>query len=576
MSFWLTLYSVQGQPVAFSFSQFTNSTGLLLHGAAAVQNARIDLGGPREFRSAGAWYQHKAPLEHGFTTAFAFQIPGGTREGFAFVIQNNPAPALGLGGKGMGYEGVANSVAIEFDARRNADHIDLTPGHISIHTRGIYGNVSSHAASLASTSAGQTDFIDGNVHLATIHYLPGRLQVFIDHTNSPRVDLRCDLSKLINLDLGQAWIGFTADGALANGQIMNWSFTPVQPTPVRLVSPASHATFAIGSAISLVSTGAVARVEFFDGPALLASDSVAPFQFNWTNASPGNHSLAAVGYGADGKRSVSAPVRITVTPVQPPIGINFSRAGGGTNYPLGTFQISGAAPQSQWNNVVPVSGGNGVASNLRDGNGNITPAAVQFQFNGPGEEMGIDSSLSGDHQMMRAYLAALVFGQTVSFVKVTQIPFPAYDVIVYSDSDNRGFDRVSEFRIGSESIFLRDQAYATFAGHFAEARGTVNLGLNSSAGNYVRFRGLTNESFTMDIFERSFVDFPRRAVVNGIQIVPAAPVAPPRAHSGGARTLFAIGRIERRDRLLADGSAHEWSRALRHVARQSQPDGWQH
>jgi hypothetical protein len=557
LSLWLTPFSVQGQPVAFSFPQFATSSNLLLHGAAAVQGGRIELGATREFRSAGAWYQHKAPLEAGFSTAFAFQIPAGTHEGFAFVIQNNAAPLLGDGGKGLGYEGIANSVAIEFDARRNSDHVDLTPGHISIHTRGAYGNVASHTASLASTAAGITDFIDGNVHVATIHYRPGRLQVFVDNTNAARLELRCDLAKVINLDIGRAWIGFTSDGALANGRIMNWSFAPSQQGPiVGVSSPVNNATYGFGTAIPVAATGTVTRVEFFDGPLLLATDAAAPFGLSWTSALPGIHALTVVGYAADGRRSVSAPVKITVNPAQPPIGINFARGGGGTNYPLGTLQVAGLVPQSQWNNVVPVSLGNGSASSLRDGGGRITAAAVEFQFNGPGEEMGVDSALSPDHQMMRTYLGnnALVVGQTTSFIKVTGISFPAYDVIVYSDSDNRGYERVSEFRIGGESLFLRDQPYATFAGQFAEARGTFNLGLSTSAGNYVRFFGLTNDNFTMDVFERSFIDTSRRAVVNAIQIVPAAPIPAVRAtqvvrgpylQSGASNAMTVCWRTDR-------------------------------
>ncbi|HZO85346.1 MAG TPA: Ig-like domain-containing protein, partial [Verrucomicrobiae bacterium] len=533
MSFWLTLCAVQGQPVAFSFGQFANSSNLLLHGAAAVQGGQIHLGATREYRSAGAWYQHKGFLEAGFSTAFAFQIPAGLHEGFAFVIQNNPVPLLGTNGKGLGYEGIVNSVAIEFDARRNSDHPDLTPGHISIHTRGKYANDASHTASLASTVAGLTDFIDGNVHVATIHYRPGRLQVFLDNTNAPRLELRCDLAKLINLDIGQAWIGFTSDGALTNARVLNWSFAPTQQVPAAgLSSPLNNAAFAFGTAIPLSATGAVTRMEFFDGPSQLGADASAPFSFNWTNALPGLHALTVVGYAADGRRSVSTPVRVTVNPTQPPIGINFARGGGGTNYPLGTLQVAGLVPQSQWNNVVPVTPpGSGTASNLRDGGGRVTVAAVEFQFNGPGEEMGVDTALSTDHQLMRAYLGnnAIVFPPSITFIKLSGISFPAYDVIVYSDSDNRGFERVSEFRIGSESIFLRDQAYATFAGQYAEARGTFNHGWNTAAGNYVRFYGLTNDSFTMDVFERSAVDVTRRAVVNAIQIVPAAPIPAARA-----------------------------------------------
>jgi calcineurin-like phosphoesterase family protein/Big-like domain-containing protein/purple acid phosphatase-like protein/lectin family protein/Calx-beta domain-containing protein len=523
LSFWLTLFSVQGQPVAFSLGQFNSTSNLLLHGAAAVQAGHLDLGATREFRAAGAWYQQRGFLEAGFSTAFAFQIPTGTREGFAFVMQNNVVPLLGVGGRGIGYEGIANSVAIEFDARRDSDHLDLTAGHISVHTRGIYANVASQTASLASTAAAVPELLDGNMHIATLHYRPGRLQVFIDATNAPRLELRCDLAKLINLDLGQAWIGFTADGALTNAQILNWSFVPAQGPALGLSSPANNGAFAFGAPIPLATTGAVARVDFFDGPWLLASDAAVPFAFSWTNAVPGTHFLTAVGYAADGRRSVGVPVRVVVNPVQPPIGINFARGGGGTNYSLGGLQVAGLAPQSQWNNVVPISTGNGSASNLRDANGTVTPVAVQFQFNGPGEEMGVDTTLSPDHQMMRAYLGNNALQSAPpSFAKVTNISFPAYDVIVYSDGDNRGTDRVTEFRIGSDSIFLRDQAYATFAGYFAEARGTAHQGLITTPGNYVRFCGLTNDNFTLDVFERSFTDVSRRAVVNAIQIVPAA------------------------------------------------------
>ncbi|HTD85103.1 MAG TPA: metallophosphoesterase, partial [Candidatus Binatia bacterium] len=532
MSFWLTLSCVQGQPVSFSFTQFTNNSGLLLHGAVAVQGGGIDMGAVREFRSAGAWYQYKAFLDAGFSTAFEFQIPVGTREGFAFVVQNNPVPALGAGGKGLGYEGINNSVVIEFDARRDSDHVDLAAGHISVQTHGLYGNLASHTASLGASAAGLTELVDGNIHVATIHYRPGRLQVFLDSTNVPRLEVRCDLAKLLSLDNGQAWIGFTADGAVQNARLTSWNFVPTAGPAVGLSSPQNNATFGFGAPILLASTGQVTRVDFFDGPTLIASDSAAPFQFNWTGVSPGRHALTAVGYAADGRRSVCAPVKITVAPVQAGIGINFSRAGSGTNYPLETTQTAGVVPQSQWNNVVPTTGlGNGNTSNLRDGNGNLTLAAVQFQFNGPGDETGVDATLSPDHQIMRAYLAnnALVFPATPSFVKITQIPFSAYDVIVYSDSDNRNYDRVAEFHIGTESLFLRDEAYATFSGYYAEARGTWNQGLNTSAGNYVRFRGLTNDNFTLDVLERSFTDYSRRAVVNAIQIVPAAaaPTAKP-------------------------------------------------
>lgn len=44
-------------------------------------------------------------------------------DGFAFVLQRDPngTAALGAGGRGLGYEGIANSVAVEFDTWFNPD-----------------------------------------------------------------------------------------------------------------------------------------------------------------------------------------------------------------------------------------------------------------------------------------------------------------------------------------------------------------------------------------------------------------------------------------------------------------------
>src|SRR6185436_18319833 len=50
-----------------------------------------------------------------------------------------------------------------------------------------------------------------------------------------------------------------------------------------------------------------------------------------------------------------------------------------------------------------------------------------------------------------------------------------------------------------------------------------HLGLSTPSGNYVRFRGLTNQNLNLVISERSSIDVIRRAAVNAIQIVPSLP-----------------------------------------------------
>ena len=55
-----------------------------------------------------------------FTTNFSFQMTDAQADGMTFVIQNGAATALGLGGGGLGYEDIGNSVAVKFDIYNNA------------------------------------------------------------------------------------------------------------------------------------------------------------------------------------------------------------------------------------------------------------------------------------------------------------------------------------------------------------------------------------------------------------------------------------------------------------------------
>ena len=85
-------------------------------------------------QQASAYFNIKQPLTSGFTSWFEFQIhspaiccmPG---DGMAFIIQNSTATdpsygasgagltAVGASNGGMGYAGINNNLAIEFDIR---------------------------------------------------------------------------------------------------------------------------------------------------------------------------------------------------------------------------------------------------------------------------------------------------------------------------------------------------------------------------------------------------------------------------------------------------------------------------
>lgn len=86
---------------------------------------------------------------------------------------------------------------------------------------------------------------------------------------------------------------------------------------VNLTSPSNNATVN-GSAITINASatdadGAVAKVEFYSGSALLSTDISSPFSFTWKNVAPGTYSLTAKAIDNDNLFTTSAPVSIKVT-----------------------------------------------------------------------------------------------------------------------------------------------------------------------------------------------------------------------------------------------------------------------
>jgi YVTN family beta-propeller protein len=92
------------------------------------------------------------------------------------------------------------------------------------------------------------------------------------------------------------------------------------PPSVSITAPTNGASFAQGVAIALTASatdpdGTVSKVEFYDGASLLASDTTAPYGFNWTNAALGSHALTAKAYDAYGASAISVVVNITITAI---------------------------------------------------------------------------------------------------------------------------------------------------------------------------------------------------------------------------------------------------------------------
>jgi Legume lectin domain len=147
----------------------------------------------------------------------------------AFVIQNDAVDALGDGGGGQGYQGIPNSLAVEFDTWDNIGDPGAT--HVAVHSLGTSPNsaTSGHLGVAILES-----FRDGQSHAARVVYSPGRLHLFVDDMETPKLSVEVDLSTLLNLSGGAAFVGFTAaTGAVTEGHhVERWRLcSAAQPTP---------------------------------------------------------------------------------------------------------------------------------------------------------------------------------------------------------------------------------------------------------------------------------------------------------------------------------------------------------
>jgi hypothetical protein len=185
--------------------------------------------------TAAAWLGSSIPVGAAFTTTFQFQItpaasgPNSIGDGFAFVIQAAQTGNTTLGevgdGQYIGYAGIANSIAVEFDTFQNADYGDPDGPHIGIQSLGTAPNTSNHNTAANLGQPVKVGFADGAPHLATITYDGTTLKVFVDGTFV--VSAPVTMGSLLNLNGGtNAFVGFTAatGAAQENSNILNWTW----------------------------------------------------------------------------------------------------------------------------------------------------------------------------------------------------------------------------------------------------------------------------------------------------------------------------------------------------------------
>jgi hypothetical protein len=241
----------------YTFDDFSSAANLTLIGDAALTTNRLRLTSAAENEVGAAWLNNRVNVAGGFTTTFQFQItdrggytpdwePGVVNngaDGFTFVIQNAGQSSIGLYASGIGYYGIPNSLAIEFDTWANKpSYCEPNGNHIAVQSLGLEANRPEHCADPNTGQPNPTlgialpakDMSNGTVYDVTIAYVPGLLNVYFDNLALPLLSVNVDLATLLSLDKGtDAYVGFTSStgGAWENHDIIQWSYENTVPEP---------------------------------------------------------------------------------------------------------------------------------------------------------------------------------------------------------------------------------------------------------------------------------------------------------------------------------------------------------
>ena len=203
-----------------------------------------------------------------FSTTFDFRFTSPSAQpadGITFVLAASPT-GLGGSGGGLGYQGVGNSVAVEFDTYNNGSGDANSSNHVAIDTNGVLTDTAAAFPYGLQSCAGSGIgcMSNGDLWKVTIGYDGANLSVSLQDGTQPVDNLISNYAINIASYLGtnNAYVGFTGStgGSYENQDITTWSFanTTQLAGPATVPEPSGLVVFAAG-VVALGLTGAARR-----------------------------------------------------------------------------------------------------------------------------------------------------------------------------------------------------------------------------------------------------------------------------------------------------------------------------
>jgi uncharacterized repeat protein (TIGR01451 family) len=256
------------------YPDFSPPSGLNLMTDARVDGNVLQLTDNSASRKGRAWFGTRVNVAGGFSSDFVFRMGDGEgsegdgpgAEGLTFTIQNSSNTATGTSPFALGYQGITNSLAVEFDTFNNGASAGDTDGnHVAVHSRGTAAN-GPGTSSDSRMGIANVPFLmnDGFEHRGRVTYDPtgsGTLSVYVDDTTTPLLNVTVDLDTKLSLDGGtNAWVGFTGSTTSTDWEkheLLDWDFCQMSPANGAIVvvkeaipDDAQNFTFTAGGGLS--------------------------------------------------------------------------------------------------------------------------------------------------------------------------------------------------------------------------------------------------------------------------------------------------------------------------------------
>ncbi len=248
----------------FSYPDFTNAcntASLTCVGNTATVGSVLRVT-PASGNQSGAAYSTTAVTlgsSDTFSTQFQFQFTnaGGIdpADGITFVLAKSTAGLGSLGG-GIGYGGVTNSVAVEFDTFQNGG--EQSSNHVGVDVNGVLNDLSAtnpYGVATCDFSSGHSQLgcmSNGDIWSVSISYDGANLSVTVQDGNASPQTVINNLAIDLASDLGSstAFVGFTSGtgSGFENHDILNWQFADTTQLATPVPEPVSLGLFGLGMA----------------------------------------------------------------------------------------------------------------------------------------------------------------------------------------------------------------------------------------------------------------------------------------------------------------------------------------